>query len=406
MQSFLPWVICGIASLFFFYEFVQITVFNSIANQIMEKYLINATELSNLSSMYYYINVILLIPAGILLDRYSTKLCLVSSMGISIFGTLIFILSSSIAFAAFGRAISGIGGAFSFIGCVSLIIKWIPPKKAAFAISCLVTVGFAGGIAAQVPFTLISSYMSLEHSLELLVFVGLFFWLLIICFVKDSPSESKNTIYIFTLLKLLLAVLKNKQTWFCAWYISLMNLPILILAALWSNLYLTEGNHLSSVQASVITSLLFVGIAVGSPLVGWAADKFARKKIIMLSGAVLSFLTLILITHINADALVLALLFFTLGFCSSSQCLGYPAIVRNNPPEATAVVSSIASIVVLGGGAILKVIFGMILDSSWSGGLSHSVRVYSRDSFNSGLTLLLCCFVLSAVFSLLIKESE
>ena len=49
-----PWIVCFSAALFFFYEFIQMNMFNSVSSDLMQAFSINATQLGNLSSIYYY----------------------------------------------------------------------------------------------------------------------------------------------------------------------------------------------------------------------------------------------------------------------------------------------------------------------------------------------------------------
>lgn len=71
--SFLPWLVCFSASLFFFYEFIQGNMFASIADNIMHDFHVQADKMAYLSSIYYLSNVLFLFVAGMLLDRFSAK---------------------------------------------------------------------------------------------------------------------------------------------------------------------------------------------------------------------------------------------------------------------------------------------------------------------------------------------
>ena len=68
----LAWVVTLTASLFFFYEFIQMNLFNAINEQLREAFHLDAVQLGQLFSMYFYANFLCLFPAGNLLDRYST----------------------------------------------------------------------------------------------------------------------------------------------------------------------------------------------------------------------------------------------------------------------------------------------------------------------------------------------
>src|SRR4051812_12693166 len=85
----LAWVVTLTAALFFFYEFIQLNLFNSIDIQLMSTFNINAVQLGQLASMYFYANAIFLFPAGNILDRFSTKKILLFAVSLSSVGTFI-----------------------------------------------------------------------------------------------------------------------------------------------------------------------------------------------------------------------------------------------------------------------------------------------------------------------------
>src|SRR4051812_41777784 len=86
----LAWIVTLTASLFFFYEFIQLNLFNSIDVDLMRDFHLDAMQLGQLSSMYFYANAIFLFPAGNLLDRYSTKLLLLLAVVLCTVGTFLF----------------------------------------------------------------------------------------------------------------------------------------------------------------------------------------------------------------------------------------------------------------------------------------------------------------------------
>ena len=52
------WFVVIIAATFFFYEFIQLNMFNSISTSLMQSFNINAAMLGKLSSFYFIANVI------------------------------------------------------------------------------------------------------------------------------------------------------------------------------------------------------------------------------------------------------------------------------------------------------------------------------------------------------------
>ena len=88
----LAWLVCFVASLFFFYDFIQMNMLNAISNPLMQTFNLNATQFGKLSAFYFYGNIIFLLPAGIILDRISTRKIILSTLSLMVLGTFCFAL--------------------------------------------------------------------------------------------------------------------------------------------------------------------------------------------------------------------------------------------------------------------------------------------------------------------------
>ena len=84
------WLVILSSSLFFLYAFINMTCFNGLSSQLMQAFNVSALSISHLSAMYFYANILFLIPAGILLDKFSTRRLILVIMPISICSTFIF----------------------------------------------------------------------------------------------------------------------------------------------------------------------------------------------------------------------------------------------------------------------------------------------------------------------------
>ena len=303
--------------------------------------------------------------------------------------------------------ISGIGGAFAFLSCIKLATRWFPGNKMSLVVGLIITLAFLGGAVAQTPFTLLTQKIGWHDTLRILASCGVLFICLIAFFVKDnSDSLKKQTRNNKTpFFKRAFLSLANTQTWFGGIYIMLMNLPIALLGTLWGDLYLTEVKNFTHIQASYIDTMLFVGIMIGSPLFGFISGKLNRRKTPLLIGSLLTLASSFLLFFHFSSIQAYIILFFLLGFFSSAQGVGYPSIVENNPAELSGTASGIASIIIMGGGALLKIFYGWMLDKNWNGMMIHKIPYYSHHDFNIAMTILPISFFLSLCAILFIKET-
>lgn len=347
----LAWLIVLTASLFFFYEFIQLNLFNAIAVDLMQHFHLNAAELGNLSSMYFYANAIFLFPAGLMLDRFSTKKLLLFAVLISTVGTFIFGLSNTFSVAAVGRFLVGVGASFCFLSCIRIASRWFVPSKMAFVTGIVVTFAMLGGLVAQTPFAMLSHLVGWQHAVLIDACLGIFVALAIYFIVQDRPpgsheiaSSEKAVLQNLGFWRSIGLVLTNPYNWLGGIYTSLLNLPVFLLGALWGINYLVQVHHISSVQASYATTMFFLGVIFGSPAFGWFSDHIGRRVLPMVIGAILSLGVILILMFVPNLSLTASItLFFLIGFVTSSQVLSYPTIAELNPITLTGTAVSVDS---------------------------------------------------------------
>lgn len=409
-----PWVVCLSAASFFFFQYIQIASFNVLKPELMRTFEASSASMSLISSFYFYGTVLFLIPAGILLDYLSTRTIILLAMLLSLVGLLIFTTADSLYAAGLGRFIIGVsGGPFCFLGTMRLASRWFPEDRFAFVTGVIVAIGMLGGIVSQIAFVPLIQYLGWQDAMYANLGLGLVLTGLIYLYVYDYPlgkeNEYKKQLAYYRELgfvKGLKTVILKKQNWFCGLFASLLNLPIFIFGALLGFIYLTQNFAVSASQASVICSLLFVGMLVGSPLFGFVSDTLRLRKVPMLAGLVIClFASVILLEVRDLSAWSLATLFFAIGFGSSSQVLAYPTVTESNPAALTGSALSLASVIIMAGGAVFQPLIGGLLEMHWDGAQVDGLAMYTAENYHFALWLLPICMIIAGGFALLIKET-
>lgn len=362
--DFMAWIVCLSAGLFFLYEFFQLNIFDVINQSLREDFHIDATQLSWMSSTYLWADILFLLPAGLILDRYSTRKVILTAMFVCVIGTIGFAVTGSFLLASFFHFLSGIGNAFCFLSCVVLVSHWFPPRRQALVIGSLVTMAFIGGMMAHTPFAYLNDLFGWRRALLIDGAVGAFLLLWIYLIVKDKPEESP--VHKLTnqgkVLASFIKALSNPQNWLAGLYTSLLNLPIMVLCALWGATYLQIAHHLPDIAASNVVSLIFMGSVVGCPLVGWLSDTQGRRKPLMIVGAVATLITIVpLFMNVVLTQMALSIIFFALGLFTSTQVISYPLVAESNQAENTGAATGIASVIIMGGGGVAQVLFGWLM---------------------------------------------
>ena len=401
----MAWLVCLSAGFFFFYEFFQLNIFDVINQPLRNDFHLDAAQISWMSSTYLWADILFLLPAGVILDRFSTRLVIIIAMLVCIIGTIGFALTHSFWLACLFHFLSGIGNAFCFLSCVVLVSHWFAPRRQALVIGSLVTMAFLGGMMAHTPFAHINDYYGWRNSLLIDGAIGAVLLLWISIFVQDRPKNSaiRQRTKKSAVIPGFLQALCNRQTWLAGFYTSFLNLPIMVLCALWGASYLQVVHQLPEMTASNVVSLLFIGSIIGCPLVGFLSDSLGRRKPIMIIGTIATLLTVIpLFMDIALSQMQLSILFFALGFFTSTQVISYPLIAESNSTDNIGAATGIASVLIMGGAGIGQVLFGFMIQHH-AGAMNNN---YSASDFQYAMWMFPLTAVLSLIAVLLTRETK
>lgn len=408
-----PWIVCMTASLYFFYIFIQMLKFNAIGPDLMVDFRIGSTGLGVLSSIYFWGNVLFLFPAGLLLDRFSTKKILTIVMTTVIVATYLFSFTHSVFEASWCFLLIGLAGSFGLLIPLRLVSRWFPPEKMALASGLGITIGFLGAMVAQAPLTMLTNAVGWRHAMQWDAGLGVIIFILMMFSVKDFPpgmtremSHEQATSLSFLWHSIKNAI-TNKQNWLFGLYTCLVNLPIFVIGGVFGMRFLEQVDHLSEDQAGVATMLLFIGAMAGSPAFGWLSDKMKKRKPAMYLGALVSFVIMLVIMYFNnLNYITVYALFIGLGFFTSSQVISYPVIAESNPNEIVGTGLGMGSTLIMSGGAIFVPLFGWLLDLKWTGQMLHGEPLHSIYDYRFALWILPLTLIISMVIIVFGKETN
>lgn len=411
-SSYQPWLVCFSAALFFFFEFMQVNIFNAITPALMKEFSLSAARVGQTSANYFYATLIFLLPAGMILDRISTRKVVLVAMASSVLCTYGFAFIDRIWIGDICRFITGIGGSFCLISCIRLATSWFHPRRLALVIGLIVTIAMVGGMVAQTPMTLLTDMFGWRKMLLIDATLGVLMFGLIIIYVKDRPAIELNKGEAHSVLsgKAFIASLgksiMNLQNWLGGLYTCVLNLPILLLGAMWGSLYLVQIHGLNRTEASLVTSMIFIGTIVGSPIIGWFSDRIGLRRLPMILCGFFSLITILIIMFVsNLTLFTLLILFFAIGFFTSAQIISYPLIAESNPKYLIGTAEGIASTLVMAGGTFQS-FFGSLMSLRWDHKMIHGVPFYSKQDFLLALSTIPIAFIIGLIAAFFIHETH
>jgi MFS family permease len=401
--SWRPLLAWALASLFFCYGFVQRVSPSVMVSELMRDFSASAAILGNLSAFYFYAYAALQVPVGLLMDRIGPRRLMTGAAAVAAAGSVLFAASEALAGAYLGRLLIGAGAAFSWVGVLTVLTQWFPARRFALFTGMAQAVGMAGAIFGQAPLALSVEQIGWRSTLIVVAAFGFAIaagtWLV----VRDKPHEAASSDGIGASLKVLLS---NRETWLNAIFGLSMTAPMLAFAALWAVPYLITLHGIDRAAAAGVVSFMFVGWAIGAPLMGWFSDRIGARKPVMLIGATINiatFLAAIQIPWLPLSAL--SVIIFINGLGASAMVLGFACAREHNPPQMSSTAMSIVNVAVIGSGALFQPLVGLLLDLQWDGAMAGGVRVYSADAFRIALSQISVAGIGGLCATFLMKES-
>ena len=405
------WMIWGLASLFYFYQFILRGSPNVMADALMTDFAINASSFGLLTAFYYYVYAFLQIPVGVFLDRFGPQKVLRLAIILCISGTLVFSFAHNLWIAALGRALIGAGASAAFLGAVCVSHLWFPPERLALIVGSTIALGKMGGMAANLPLALLLDVMHWRNTLWVLAALGLVLGIAMWAFIQNAPpsrpfnhSRPSNWSGVWASLKILL---RRRGIWFIALYGSLMYLPLTVFADVWGTSFLIHAVGLDRAMASIGVMMVFMGSAIGAPLMALFSDALKTRRAPMLFSAVLSVVVsgcAIFIPGVPHTALFV-LLFFV-GLCMTGQTLVFVSACEKMPPHMSGMVAGVLNMIIMMGGVIFQPVTGFLIDFFWDGTLSAGVPVYQAIDYRLAMAILPLSALLSFVLTFFLPETH
>ena len=171
--------------------------------------------------------------------------------------------------------------------------------------------------------------------------------------------------------------------------------------------WLSSVQGYAKTEAAAITSMIFVGWAIFSPLSGWLSDRIGRRNIIQLCGAVIvlmSLSTLIYATPENT-ALLMAVM-FVVGAGGSAMTVCFGSVKELNDLNYSSTSLGFMNMCIVGSGAVMQPLIGWLLDLGWNGELLDGARVYSAQAYTNAFVSLILLNLAALVAGLFLRETR
>ncbi|ACJ18790.1 MFS transporter [Coxiella burnetii] len=388
-SRYYAWVVLSLCALFLFYKYVLQVSPSVMTTELMRQFHLNGAGLGNLAASFLYPYLIAQLFVGPLLDRYNPRLLTAMAIALCGLGAIFFAHAQTLKIALLARALMGVGVSFATLSYLKMTAIWFKPKLFAFVSGLLATGAMLGSMAGQAPLAWLVSEVGWQMSLYYCGLFGLVLALLFYACVKNKyPSNSSVSTEPTIKLRDIIQLLKLKHNWLLMFYSGLAFSPLAVLGGLWGTTFEQTLFNLNKPEAASLTSSLFLGLAVGAPVLGWLSSRFNKHFAIMWIGLILSLVGLLCALYLPVSIGLEGSSLFLFGFGTGAFMQGFTLGKFLNSVWLTA---SVVALINTGDalfGSFTEPLIGKFLDLSWQGKTVNGVRYFSIHDFHQAFAVL------------------
>ncbi len=375
-----------------------------MTQQLMHDLKIDHAGLGFMSGAYFYTYAAMQIPAGLLLARYNIRYVVAIALCFCISGILLLANAHQLWVGVLARILTGTGSAFGFVSVLVVAVRYFPAKQFALLAGIAQLLGAVGAMCGVAPLSSFVDWVGWRLALVYLAFFGTFLVVSVLLFVRENAHEKQTQVIEKkpTVLTELLTILRLRQNWAVAAYAFFSWVPMTAFASLWGIPYLTTMYHFTPELGSALIAMIWIGVAIGSPLAGIVSEWVSSRRLILFMVGLLGLCSGLLVIYCQLNIYYLWILLFIMGIGSAGQALSFAVVKDNNHSAESAALGFNNMAVVITGGLVQPLVGLLITMGIHLSGAQNELLGYRFALWIVPLSFF-ACMLLSKVF---IKESH
>ena len=324
----MAWWIWTLAVVFVVYLFSFQTGYSIVNPDVQADVGLSIGQVSTIAAVYTWAFAICQFFGGALLDRLGSRKVLPISIALVTLGIFLFANAQSYSMLLLSQVIVAIGSCTGFVGAGYIGGQWFGMAKFSFMfglvqVMAALTSAFSVNL---IGFALESmTYRTLFNGTAVF---GIVLFVVGLIYIRNpapvvSDSEGGVANFFGSVLKSLADVAKIAHVWVASLGGALSFGMLLALGVVWMpKLLMVHG--LSEGSAALGSSLVWLGLAVGSAVVPHWSDVIKRRKLPIIAGTAVQLAALLGLVFIPGIGAALALILcFILGFANASHMLAF-----------------------------------------------------------------------------------
>ncbi|MDR0740884.1 MAG: MFS transporter [Puniceicoccales bacterium] len=349
-----------VASLFYAYQYILRVMPSIMLDGIMLRFHMDSGMVGQFSGIYYIGYSLFHLPIGILLDRYGPRNVIPCCILLSIVGILPIVCTEHWIWPILGRLATGIGSSAAILGVFKIIRMAYSEERFGRMLSFSVMIGLLGAIYGGTPVRYLGKFLNYQMVFAILALVGTLL-ALITYWVVPPMEDTRDEVRPSSPFAGIGSVLKNAKVMIICLSAGLMVGPLEGFADIWGPKFLNQILHIDASKATFITSMTFMGMCFGSPVLNFIAEKSkSYLGTIIFSGLLMFVIFTLLVTSLLSNTTVLAIGLFLVGICSAYQILAIYKASTYVHENVAGITTAMANMVIMIFGYVLHGMIGSV----------------------------------------------
>lgn len=336
----------------------------------------------------------MMVPAGVLLDRYGTRRLVTTGAIIMTIGQVVMAFSTSVPLAILARVLVGIGDGLTFGSVIRLVPAWFSPSQAPLLTQITGMLGQLGQIASAIPHLLLLRHVGWTQAFLAMAVVGLVVSVLGPIFIRDAPPGvvTTHTGNRGPVVREVWTVWQNPGTRLGFFIHMGTCFSTMAFAFMWGLPYMTTTFGFSDTAASIVLTGLVIGTMVVGPVLGILTARHPMRRsslaLLIIALNLVPWSVLILWPgEVPQWALWMLTIGLTLG--GPGSAIGFDLARSFLPPTQ---LGTATGIIIMGGfSASLVAVFGIGSLLEWS----SQGNAYTAHDFRIAMAIQLPLFVVA-----------
>ncbi len=397
-----PWIVWATGLLAYIVAVLDRTTLGVSGLAAADRFSAGPTLLSTFVVLQVVVYAGAQVPAGLLLDRFGSKVLIVSGAALMACGQLALAFTESLPVAIAARAVVGLGDAVTFISVLRLVPHWFAPRRVPLVTQLTGICGQLGQVLSAVPFLAVLSGSGWSTAYASAAALGVLSIVFVLLVVKNTPDGSAVTAEAMSVRETLASV---KTVWLrpgtrLGFFTHMgTQFSVTVFALMWGVPYLTEAQGVSSVVAGTLLTLSVVAAISSGVLVGILTGRHPHRRswmVLAIIGSNALVWTVVLALPGRAPLWLLIVLVVVISVGGPGSMVGFDFARTFNP---SATLGTAQGMVNMGGfiaSLLLMQAMGFILEAA--GGISF-------ESFRLAWTLQYAVWTI-AVLGILITRRK